>query len=179
MYTHIRDEYFKWLVNLVSENRFAKPVYQKLLMRLHSTEFRYSIRRDRDRAEDGADLRYRFALLHDLDIPATLADLDGPCTVLEMMVALAIRGEEQIADDTAYGNRTAQWFWNMVVNMGLGPMTDTMYDEEYVGVTLQRFLTRRYEPDGRGGLFRIRDCDVDLRKVEIWRQFLWYLNTIL
>lgn len=179
MLNKINAEYFEWLVNLVSEQRFAKPVYQNLLMRLHNTEFRYSLRRDRDRAEDGEDLRYRFALFHDYDIPATLADLDGPCTILEMMVALAIRCEEQIADDTRYGDRTAQWFWNMIVNLGLGPMTDSMYDEEYVGVTLQRFLSRKYEPDGRGGLFRLRNCEEDLRRVEIWRQALWYLNTIL
>lgn len=179
MLNKIDAEYFEWLVNLVSEQRFAKPVYQKLLMRLHSTEFRYSLRRDRDRADDGVEMRYRFAVCHRYDIPSTMADLDGPCTILEMMIALAIRCEEQIADDTRYGDRMTQWFWNMIVNLGLGPMTDSMYDDEYVGVTLQRFLTRDYEPDGRGGLFRLRNCEDDLRKVEIWRQALWYLNTIL
>lgn len=179
MYKRIDDEYFEWLVNLVCGQRYSKPIYQKLLMRLHSTEFRYSIRRDRNRADDGENLRYRFALFHNYDVPTTMADLARPCSVLEMMIALAIRCEEQIADDTTYGDRTAQWFWNMVVNMGLGGMVDSMYDEEYVGVTLHRFLSRKYEPDGRGGLFRIRDCPDDMRKEEIWRQALWYLNTVL
>lgn len=179
MIGRIQDEYFEWLYNLVCEQRYINPIYRKLLRRLHDTEFRYLIARDRNRAEDGEDLRYRFALLHDYDVPSTIADLGNPCSILEMMVALATRCEEQIADDPRYGNRFGQWFWNMIVNMGLGPMTDNMYDEAYVDEVLQRFLDREYEPDGKGGLFRIRDCDVDLRKVEIWYQLCWYLDTIL
>ena len=81
-------------------------------------------------------------------------------------------------DDADYGNRTGQWFWSMIVNMGLGPMVDDEYDDEYVNVVLTRFLQRNYDPDGRGGLFRIRNCEYDLRREEIWRQLLWYLNTI-
>jgi hypothetical protein len=98
--------------------------------------------------------------------------------MLEMMVALAINCEERIMDDAAYGNRTAQWFRNMVVNLGLGPMVDSEYDDIYVGTVIDRFLRRAYEPDGRGGLFRIPNFDGDLRREEIWRQLLWYLNTV-
>lgn len=185
----IQDEYFEWLFNLVCEHRYPKPIYRKLLMRLYDTEFRYSIRRDQNRAEDGEDLRYRFALAKNYDVPATVADLGRPseilelmttrsCSVLEMMIALAIRCEECIMDDPSYGDRMSQWFWNMIVNMGLGPMTDEMYDDAYVTSVIQRFLDREYEPDGRGGLFRIRNCEVDLRGVEIWYQLCWYLDTI-
>ena len=179
MFSTIYDEYFEWLSNLVCEQRHYNPIYRKLLMRLHDTEFRYSIPRDRNRAADGEDLRYRFATVRGYDIATTVADLGRPCSVLEMMVALAIRCEEQIADDYRYGNRTSQWFWGMVVNMGLGPMTDDMYDEACVTLILDKFLDRQYDPDGKGGLFRIRNCDVDLRKVEIWYQLCWYLDTVL
>ena len=178
MFNTINIEYFEWLLDLVCRTK-SKNMYTKLLMRLHNTEFRFSIRRDRNRAEDGEELRYRFAIVHDYDVPTTVADLYKPCSVLEMMIGLAIRCEEQIMDDTHYGDRTGQWFWNMIVNMGLGPMTDEMYDDDYVRMVLDRFLDRDYSPDGKGGLFRIRDCDVDLRTVEIWRQLLWYLNTII
>lgn len=179
MLYNISDEYFEWLFNLVCEQRYFKPIYRKLLMRLHETEFTYSILRDRNRAEDGENLRYRFALAKGYDVPTTLTDLGGPCSVLEMMAALAIRCEEQIADDPQYGNRTGQWFWKMIVNLGLGPMTNDMYDRSQVDAILMTFLERRYKPDGEGGLFWIRDCDVDLRKVEIWHQLCWYLDTIL
>ena len=175
---HISDEYFEWLVSLVCTQRYSKDIYRKLLTRLHSTEFRYTMRRDQNRAENGETLRYIFAIAYDYDVENTLIDLGNPCSVLEMMIALA-RHCEDIAEDPAYGNRTSQWFWNMITNMDLGTMTDEFYDEVAVGQRINRFLDREYEPDGKGGLFRIRDCQVDLRRIDIWRQLCWYLNTIM
>ena len=94
-----------------------------------------------------------------------------------MMLALSIQCEE-IMDDTAYGDRTRQWFWGMVTNLGLGAMEDNHYDKKYVSRVLERFLDRDYEADGRGGLFRIKNCADDLRDIEIWVQMLWYLDSV-
>ena len=105
--------------------------------------------------------------------------LDGPCSVLEMMIALAIRCEENIMDDPNIGDRTSQWFWGMVVNLGLGSMVDCRFDKQFVDETIRIFLNRKYAPNGNGGLFTIRDCDKDLRKVEIWHQLCWYLDKIV
>lgn len=81
-------------------------------------------------------------------------------------------------DDPDIGNRTGQWFWGMIVNLGLGSMTDDLYDEKLVETAINRLLDRRYAPDGTGGLFTVKNCDRDLRKVEIWYQLCWYLNSI-
>ena len=178
MSNRIHDEYFEWLFNLVCTQGYSRNTHRKLLIRLHDTEFRYRIARDRNRAEYGEDLRYRFALDRGYDIYATVADLGRPCSVLEMMIALAISCEEHIMDDPDYGDRTGQWFWGMISNMSLNTMTDDMYDESYVDECIQRLLDRKYDPDGKGGLFRIRGCKEDLRKVEIWYQLCWYLDTI-
>lgn len=172
---YIDNEYFNWLYNLACGNRFSDDIsYRKLFMQLHNTEFRYFIPRDENRAEDGICLRHRFA---DECISAAEDYLTGPCSVLEMMLALSIRCEE-IMDDPAYGDRTTQWFWDMVTNLGLGSMSDSQYDKDYVDDVLERFLNRHYELDGKGGLFRVRNCNDDLRDVEIWVQMLWYLDTI-
>lgn len=177
-YDIIDNEYFTWLYNKACGNRYSDQIsYRKLLMFLHSKVFRYSIPRDENRAEDGIALRQRFA--YDCDI---IEDADSyltePCSVLEMMLALAIRCEETIMDDSTRGDRTTQWFWGMITNLGLGSMTDDRFDKRYVNDIVERFLDREYEPDGRGGLFRVRNCDCDLRDVEIWIQLLWYLDSI-
>ncbi len=171
----VRNEYFEWMLDMMCRNRYEKVSFRKLLMFLHDTEFIYSIRRDRNRASDGVKLRRRFGLSIGYDDIDDL--LEGPCSVLEMMVALAIRCED-FMDDDAKGDRTGQWFWQMIVNLGLGGMTDDRFDRRYVQNTVDRFLDRDYEPDGRGGLFRIRNCDRDLRDVEIWYQLCWYLDSI-
>ena len=81
-------------------------------------------------------------------------------------------------DDPRIGDRTSQWFWGMIVNLGIGAMNDDRFDEKYVDEVIERFLNREYEPDGRGGLFTVKNCDTDLRNVEIWYQLCWYLNGI-
>lgn len=168
----INNEYFEWMYHMMCDGRYTEDIsYRKLFAFLHSTEFRYFISRDSNRAEDGIDLRYRFD--HEV------ADLfsDEPCSVLEMMVALAIRCES-LMDNPKIGDRTSQWFWGMIANLGLGPMTDRRFDRRFVDRTVKTFLNREYEPDGKGGLFTVRNCDRDLRDVEIWHQMCWYLDTI-
>lgn len=173
---NLRNRYFDWLCDLVCRQRYSKAIsFRKLLTRLHETEFTYLIPRDKNRAMDGIDLRWRFSLEYNLDS----GGLDGPCSVLEMMVALAIRCEEDYMDDPGVGDRTGQWFWGMIVNLGLGSMTDTRYDERVVDDILQRFLNREYEPDGKGGLFTVRNCNFDLRDVEIWVQMCYYLDNFM
>ena len=178
----VREEYFRWLYNLVSENRYADTIsYRKLLRHLHDIEFTYSIRRDKNRAEDGMSLRYRFAMhcYGDAAIDYVLDILDGPCSVLEMMVGLAVRCEKWIMDDPRFGDRTGQWFWNMITNLGLGSVKDERYDARVVDIAIKRLLNREYEPDGEGGLFRVKNCDVDMRSIEIWRQLSRYVNSIM
>lgn len=156
------EKYFECLHDLVDSGGVS---YRKLLRHLHDIEFTYIIPKDANRATDGQDLRYRFGYRY-----------PGPCSVFEMMVALALRCEETIMDDPRYGNRTAQWFWGMIVNLGLGSMTDERYDEDYIDERIQMMLNRKYAADGKGGLFFVRDCKFDLRKIEIWTQLLWYLD---
>jgi hypothetical protein len=173
----IVDEYFEWMVDLVCGKRYAKSIsFRKLLAKLHSTEFIYLIPNDENRAKDGEYLRYRFVMDHDCEDQLEYLD-EEPCSVLEMMLALAIRMEENIMDDPSVGDRTGQWFWGMIVNLGLGSMSDNRYDPRYVDNALTAFLNRDYEPDGKGGLFTVTARD-DLREVEIWYQMNWYLDQI-
>lgn len=172
---NVRNEYFEWLYNLVCENRYRDDIsFRKLLMQLHSTEFTYLIDMDENRALDGVAVRWQFVCDKDYS-SGTLAYLDGPCSVLEMMIALCFKCEG-FMDDPAIGDRFAQWFWHMIVSLGLGGMTDDIYNRQKVSDRITRFLNRDYEPDGRGGLFTIRNCDRDLRHVEIWYQMCWYLD---
>ena len=174
----INDEYFEWICDLIDINRFSKQVsYRKLLAHLHNIEFTWLIPMDENRADDGIQLRRRFALSrHDVSLSRYI---HGPCSVLEMMVALAVRCEECIMDDAQMGNRTGQWFWEMIHNLGLSSMRDSSFNRDFVDDVIARFLNREYEPNGRGGLFTVRHCSHDLRTVEIWCQLSWYLDSIM
>lgn len=174
----VNNKYFEWMYGIACNRRFPRSIsYRKLFMHLHNIEFRYYLPKDSDRYNDGLDLRYRFAYRHP-DVGDAERYIEGPCSVLEMIFALSIRIEEQIMDDPNMGDRTAQWLWYMLTNMGLGSMSDDEFDRDYVNDIVNTFLERDYQPNGKGGLFTIRDCDKDLRDVEIWWQMCWFLGSI-
>ena len=79
-------------------------------------------------------------------------------------------------DDPDYGDRTGQWFWNMIVSLGLGSMDDRNFVKNYVDDVIFRFINRDYEPNGQGSLFTLEHPARDLRYVEIWSQAMWYLD---
>lgn len=177
----LNKEYFEWIYQLVCNEGYSKRLsYRKLLDRLHDTEFIYIIGMDGNRAEDGMDLRYRFGYecRHEAPVIATYLD-DRPCSILEMLTALAIRCEEHIMDDPDIGNRTGQWFWSMISNLGLDFMSDTKFDKRYLDGVISKFLNREYKRNGEGGLFTVKNCKHDLRTAEIWYQMCWYLDDIL
>lgn len=165
---------------MVCENRFGSTTsYRKLFGHLHRIDFRYILAMDSNRGADGVSLRYKYArhVGYDND-PEYITDaLDGPCSVLEMLVALSIRCETDIMDDPQMGSRIGQWFWIMLRNLGIGYMNDDEYEERIVDAVINRFLDRNYASDGKGGLFMIKNCEYDLRTVEIWHQMCWYLDT--
>ena len=173
----IKSDYFEWMYDLVCGGRFAKSItYRQLLTFLHDTEFVYFIPYDENRAAEGIALRYHFCLLHDCEDMECY--LTGPCSVLEMMIALAIN-EEKIIDDPIKGDQTSQWFWSMITSLGLGSMSDSNYNEWLVNDVITRFLEREYEPDGRGGLFTVKNWSRDMRTAEIWHQLMAYINSIM
>lgn len=173
-----KEAYFEWICQLMTDNEYA-PVssYRKLLRHLHRIDFSYTMSTDSNRAEDGIELRYRFGYENGYmgAIVATYLD-NSPCTMLEMMVALAIRCEEHIMDDPDIGNRTGKWFWEMIQSLGLIDMDDSHFDPRYVESIISVFTDRKYKRNGAGGLFTIKDTGKDLRKYEIWYQMCWYLN---
>lgn len=177
MTKNIKEEYFEWMYDSVCAGRFAKENnYRKLLSYLNSIDYTWLIPKDINRAEDGEEgLRWKFAYETHTNIGN---ELDGPCSVLEMIIALAYRCEE-IMDDAAVGDRTGQWFWKMINNLGLSGMSDRRFDMTYTEDVVERFLNRDFEPDGHGSLFVIKNCDYNLRDVEIWTTMLWYLDNIV
>ena len=171
----VKNEYFEWLYGLVCKNRFpADATFRKLLMYLHGAEFTFIIPMDENRASNGVSLRWKYICDRDYS-DDILDDLDGPCSILEMMIALSFKCED-FMDDPDIGDRFTQWFWHMIVSLGLGTMDDRHFNKRRVKSIVDCFLNRDYSPDGNGGLFTIENCDTDLRRVEIWHQMCWYLN---
>lgn len=175
----LTTRYFNWLVSLVATPKCgtsgSRRSYRSLLWHMFLIPFYYRNPLDANRYSDGIDIRYRFGYVCAYDDSVIASTIDTrDCSVLEMLVALAFRCEEQIMSNSKYGDRTGVWFWDMIENLGLYEYTDDEYIEEDVDDILERFMELQYAPDGFGGLFVITDAG-DIRGKDIW----WQLNRYL
>lgn len=173
-------EYLDWLKSHVIQEDIYTQKYDKFFELLHDIDFVYCLPMDQNREEDGFDLRYQFITEHNYK-EEHIEALEKPCSMLEMMIALSIRCEQNFAyNPYEYGDRTGEWFWRMVQNMGLtGKITDEDFDEGFIIDKISKCLERKYSPNGRGGLFMVPNLKEDMREVDIWKQAVWYLDTVL
>lgn len=178
----VSDDYFEWLIARISKSEIqikedGDMSFRKLLDYLHHCEFKWSIPKDENRNIDGMELRYKFVRyfgFEELNITEYLPD--GNASMLEMMVALAIRMEVDIAGDETYGDRTNQWFWHMIMSLGLGGQWGSNFDKDEVDECLERFYTHQIDDKGFGTLFRFKHDNYADK--EIWWQVTHYLNSI-
>lgn len=166
----LENTYFNWLCTKVAKVEVPTPslTYFNLLRELQNTEFSWVVPRDDNRAEDGVELRLDFQREAFLSVDEGWMQL--PCSIFEMMYALAKRASFETGKSAIY------WFWTMIENLGLKEFNDASnFDPDEVAYILHRFVWRLYEPDGRGGLFPLKNSIHDQREQEIWYQFSEYL----
>lgn len=180
----LEAEYYEWIFGLAC--KWTKPYgrYKKLIAQLQETTFTWIVPNDKHRASDGMSFRYNFVdYMDELGKYVTEDDVDDriihPCTVLEMMMALASRIENQLMWDPDLGDRSPLWFFQMLETSGLSYYTDTKYSKHEVSLILDDVLNRRYKEDGDGGFFYVENPDKDLREVELWWQCNWHMHDIL
>lgn len=178
METLIENEYFEWLMDL-SASLCPCRSYQMLFEYLYSREFYWNILKDSSRAEDGINLRLHFAagcLKWSFEEIRDVIYRQYPCSVLEMMVALAQRCEGEIMGNSEFGDRTGLWFNVMLESLHIDGMTDDCYDQDYVETAIDILLDHQYDRNGDGGLFALNDPPADMRRKDIWLQMCWYLS---
>lgn len=169
-----QDEYYQWLLGIIDIDSHTD--YYLLLGTLHRREYRYSVAMDANRAAEGIELRKDwFDDIHDHDYHYAKFDINTPCSVLEMLIALAISIEDKIMYKPNE-DHTAEWFWMMIDNLKLSNMTDDNFDLDAVCDAIDIFLDRKYGPDGKGSVFYTNRTDIDFRKMELWYQMSHYLD---
>lgn len=169
--------YFDWLVMTVAPHYYQREKYSELLFVLYRTEFYWTIARDRNRAIDGLDLRGKY----ERDT-GEYCDAEGGCSVLEMLIALAIRCEKELMYDPELGDRTDLWFWMMIENLGLDEFDSGIYEdspaffEEEIQYILERFMDRKYGKNGEFCAFPISFFDPNFRKMELAYQLNYFIK---
>lgn len=150
------SDYYLWLESLVSDGN-----HEELLRYLHKQPYRWQFTLDENRAAGGLNLRGRFAYDNTVDI----SDVEeGPCSVLEMMIALADRMTEILTCDIY------DWFWEMIRNLHLDQFDDANFDPRGIDYILNVWLDRKYDEHGNGSLFPLQRYSGDCRSLDTWSQ---------
>lgn len=172
----LRDEYLDYLSEKVGYK--GNTLFHNILYKLLMIEYLPYKGLDSNRAGDGLSLRKAFCLDRFVEYDGEARLVFGPkCTVLEMMVALAIRTELDVAGDPSGEDRTAHWFDVMLESMGLTMYTGEYFNETEVASIVWKMQNHEYSSTGEGGLFKIPEgTGFDMRTLEIWSQMNAYIT---
>lgn len=158
----INTDYFNWL-----HQKYGNPEYNTELFKvLANTEYKWQFVLDSNRASAGLLLRTNFAY----DAGVYQSDVaEGPCSVLEMLCALA---EDMCRECGQYNAK--HMFVELLMNLGLDPFK--MYHEGAIKAAVDVWLNRKYMNHGFGNIFFIPTYNGDLKKLDTWTQMTIYLN---
>lgn len=168
--------YFGWLCEKIKRknNIIHQQEDKTILSWLHEKEFYGIVPNDDNRTGDGIDLREMF-LTETNRFQVDRFLIGRACTMLEMLIALALRMDWILFDFEAKGNDNPKWFWLLIKNLGFKPLLNDK-QKKYNELILKKLLERTYPFDGKGGLFPLKRPEKDQRKVEIWYQMHYYIK---
>lgn len=179
----LHDAYFKWLCGIIGCKNidYSTCRHCLLLMYLYNIDF-YILDNvegnEHNRLADAMELKIEFCETHP-EIDRDSLFITKP-SVLEVLVALARRIDDDIMYDPKIGLNASQWFWEMIQNLHMEGFTDDCYNYNWstddVDIIMDRCMDRAYDKNGNGSLFPLKNPIFDARKVEIWTQMNAWLG---
>lgn len=134
---YFEEEYFEWMLSKINCRKFPVKKYYKLLLYLNEFNFKTVIKNDINRVSDAYEMRETFKE-SDLWDAEYIPDKPWPVSVLEVLFAMSCRIEDDVMADEEKGNRTSEWFWEMICNLGL----NTAKESDWYNI-LNNFLSRK------------------------------------
>ena len=169
----LTEDYLRWLEPQLRDE-YGNPgkTYWDLLNVMFEKEFIWVNPMDENRAVDGLDLRVEFA--HEIHIRPTRMRSLGPCSFLEVLIALSRR-----MAFTA-GGLAPGWAWHLLGNLELHRMSDPLSRPKYrkVQEIMEVAIRRTYSPDGVGGFFPLAWPEEDMTQIELWYQMNAYIGEL-
>lgn len=157
-------KYKQWLLKKVG---FDDNHYKKLIQFLDQTNYIWNIDWDENREMDGRYLREECNL--------DLNPMDAPVSVLEVLIAFAIRIDDEYLGDPRDPHPEVI-FSEMLDNLGLLYYDDSHFSWSAIQNSLRVWLNREFEPNGVGSPFPLRHPPYDQREIQLWDQMNAYIS---
>lgn len=171
------SRYFRWVIEQAFATEQSRTMYGGVLRVLYNTPFTWTMVSDANRAGDASVFRHYERAQQDRKrhkIPQEWLNMweNAAPSVLEVLVGICERWHQ------FYEYQTQYFFSQLFRNLGLHVYTGEnlrISQEQQIRAILDRWLTRQFEPNGKGSPFPLRSpFHLDMRDVDIWGQMNAY-----
>ena len=170
----LERDYYDWICEHIPSWRHS---HGRLIWQMFETPFEFDMADDSNRAADGYSLRNRYCWEGGLNADKrSVLQAQRPCSVLEVAIAMALRGDEEYTTDYTEENPVDKWFGAMIRSLGVDRYDDINYDPIAVDIALRAMMKHDYLPDGRGGLFHVPGICDDMREIDLWEQMMAWIE---
>lgn len=172
----LHNQYFRWLYDRVVSVMQVDGwhSYGVVCTAMHSIIFQALVPHDDNRIAESAELRTEFLNTDPNIFPHDRNDvMFRDASIFEVLVMLANKANFMIELDDC------KWFQIFLKNLGLDLYCDAYcldHGTGHIFRVLRRLNTRTYRPDGRGGLFPLKNPGGDQRQTELWYQLGAWVN---
>lgn len=179
-YLSAEEQYITWLYSKVGLGTREYGCFWRVIRRLFAIPFPVIVNRDINRVTDAEHLRMDF--VHEYHIDVRRSDFtQRRVSVLEVLVAFALRIQSDIMWDPDDEDRAPLWFWSMIENVGvdLRKYQDGYFNAECMvnlDEMIEKAIYRDYQKTGMGGFFPLKNPKKDQKKVELWYQMQFWID---
>lgn len=164
-----KKPYFDWLIDDVIN--VGDDEYTTLYREMNKIRYSYRIAMDANREGDALELRGDYEYYNRVHCDAPFQG--GTASFLEFLIGVIKR----VDNDLGLQLTRAEWMHRFIEAMDLQAYTNSYFEavgdaSEPVRLLIERTMKRRYNADGsNGGLFVIKGCDKDLRRMQLFDQW--------
>nr|DAQ77805.1 MAG TPA: hypothetical protein [Caudoviricetes sp.] len=170
-----KESYFDWLLNDVIN--VGDDGYTKLYREMNTIRYSYRIAMDANREGDALELRGDYEYYNHTSCDAPFQG--SIASFLEFLISVIVR----VDNDLGLQLTRAEWMHRFIQAMDLQSYTDSYFEavgdvSEPIRLLIDRTMKRKYNADGsNGGLFVIKGCDKDLRRMQLFDQWTLFGNS--
>ena len=107
-----------------------------------------------------------------LRVPYGWGENERCVSIGEVLIAMCVRIATAVMGDENPG----KYFWEFIENLGLLEFDNDHYDVIKIEKIIKKWLSKSFNHDGIGSPWPIKNCEFDLRGVDMWRHCNLYLS---
>ena len=170
--------YTEWLLKRVCIDKLQGHKYEFLLKALDNMAFDPLLMLDKNIVDNAI---YYLRNVYTKEFPIEENDKWPGWDYISILEAIVLGVPSRVEklypkNDEEYKDKTSMMFWVVLSNLGVDKMDNDNFDEFELWEIIDKFNDRKFEKDGRGSFYTIRNPEIDMREVPIGFAGSWFME---